>query len=174
MRNESHFLALVSFLARSKPKVPFLGLSLLRNQTETLATQANTSFSLTCLVTIQISRNTWKFLHEKRVQSSQDFLGTLTWLPFRWPLWRQVTFYQWIFLDRPFLYLLFNFVVFAFFLCVCVLLLLLLFLVCSSRKYPYPLPPHGGQRKFRGGGGSKNRQFPRGWGVAYRGFCQGV
>ena len=34
------FLTLVSFLARSKPKVPFLGLSLLRNQTETLATQA--------------------------------------------------------------------------------------------------------------------------------------
>ena len=36
-----HFLALVSFLARSKPKVPFLGISVLRNQTETLATQAN-------------------------------------------------------------------------------------------------------------------------------------
>ena len=36
-----HFLALVSFLARSKPKVPFLGISLLRNQTETLSTQAN-------------------------------------------------------------------------------------------------------------------------------------
>ena len=35
-----HFLALVSFLARSKPKVPCLGISLLRNQTETLATQA--------------------------------------------------------------------------------------------------------------------------------------
>ena len=35
-----HFLALVSFLARSKPKVPFLSISLLRNQTETLATQA--------------------------------------------------------------------------------------------------------------------------------------
>ena len=34
------FLTLVSFLARSKPKVPFLGLSLLRNQTEMLATQA--------------------------------------------------------------------------------------------------------------------------------------
>ena len=34
------FLALVSFLARSKPNVTFLGLSLLRNQTETLATQA--------------------------------------------------------------------------------------------------------------------------------------
>ena len=35
-----HFLALVSFLERSKPQVPFLGISLLRNQTETLATQA--------------------------------------------------------------------------------------------------------------------------------------
>ena len=35
-----HFLALVSFLARSKPRIPFLRLSLLRNQTETLATQA--------------------------------------------------------------------------------------------------------------------------------------
>ena len=36
-----HFLALVSFLARPKPRIPFLGLSLLRNQTETLATQAS-------------------------------------------------------------------------------------------------------------------------------------
>ena len=36
-----HFLALVSFLAQSKPKIPFLALSLLRNLTETLATQAN-------------------------------------------------------------------------------------------------------------------------------------
>ena len=35
-----HFLAFVSFLARPKPRIPFLGLSLLRNQTETLATQA--------------------------------------------------------------------------------------------------------------------------------------
>ena len=35
-----HCLALVSFLARPKPRIPFLGLSLLRNQTETLATQA--------------------------------------------------------------------------------------------------------------------------------------
>ena len=34
------FLALVSFLVRPKPKIPLLGLSLLRNQTETLATQA--------------------------------------------------------------------------------------------------------------------------------------
>ena len=35
-----HFLALVSFLARPKPRILFLGLSLLRNQTEMLATQA--------------------------------------------------------------------------------------------------------------------------------------
>ena len=35
-----HFLAFVLFLARSKPKIQFLGLSLLRNLTETLATQA--------------------------------------------------------------------------------------------------------------------------------------
>ena len=37
-----HFWALVSFLARPKPRIPFLGLSLLRNSTETLATQART------------------------------------------------------------------------------------------------------------------------------------
>ena len=41
VKERGHFLALVSFLARSKPKVPFLGISLLRNQTETLAKQAN-------------------------------------------------------------------------------------------------------------------------------------
>ena len=35
-----HFLVLVSFLARPKPRIPFLGISLLRNQTENLATQA--------------------------------------------------------------------------------------------------------------------------------------
>ena len=34
------FLALVLFLSRSKPKVPFLGLSLLRNRTEMLSTHA--------------------------------------------------------------------------------------------------------------------------------------
>ena len=39
-----NFLALVLFLARLKPKVPFLGLPLLRNQTETLATQASPGF----------------------------------------------------------------------------------------------------------------------------------
>ena len=35
-----HFVALVSFLALPKPRIPFLCLSLLRNQAETLATQA--------------------------------------------------------------------------------------------------------------------------------------
>ena len=35
-----HFFALVSFLARPKPRIPFVCLSVLRNQTETLATQA--------------------------------------------------------------------------------------------------------------------------------------
>ena len=40
-----YFLAAVSFLARSKPRIPFLGLSLLRNQTETLATQARSQGS---------------------------------------------------------------------------------------------------------------------------------
>ena len=33
-------MALVSFLLRPKPRIPFLGLSLLRNQTKTLSTQA--------------------------------------------------------------------------------------------------------------------------------------
>ena len=40
-----HFLALVSFLARPKPRIPFLGLSLLRNQTETLAIGNSLSLS---------------------------------------------------------------------------------------------------------------------------------
>ena len=33
-------MALVSFIARPKPKIPSLGLSLIRNQKEELATQA--------------------------------------------------------------------------------------------------------------------------------------
>jgi len=41
-----NFLALVSFLARPKPRIPFLGLSLLRNQTETLATQAKIAIGI--------------------------------------------------------------------------------------------------------------------------------
>ena len=40
-----HFLALVSFLARPKPRIPFLGLSLLLNRRETLATQAKPSIA---------------------------------------------------------------------------------------------------------------------------------
>ena len=45
-----HFLALVSLLARSKSKISFLGLSLLRNLTETLLRKANFSvgFRLPC------------------------------------------------------------------------------------------------------------------------------
>ena len=34
-------------------------------------------------------------------------------------------------------------------------------MMCSSRNYPYH-PPPGGQRKFRGEGAQKRRQFPRG------------
>ena len=41
-----HFFALVSFLARPKSRIPFLCLSLLRNQTETLATQANCALNI--------------------------------------------------------------------------------------------------------------------------------
>ena len=40
-----HFLVLVLFLARSKPKIPFHGLFLFRNQTETLATQAKLQYN---------------------------------------------------------------------------------------------------------------------------------
>ena len=39
-RGEEERLVLVPFLARPKPKIPFLGLPLLRNQTKPLATQA--------------------------------------------------------------------------------------------------------------------------------------
>ena len=51
-----HFLALVSFLARSKAKISFPGLCLLRNQTETLATQASFLQMLsTAAATIEVS-----------------------------------------------------------------------------------------------------------------------
>ena len=46
-------------------------------------------------------------------------------------------------------------------------------LQCVVPKNIHPPHPHGGQRKFRGGGGSKRRQFPSGRGVAYRGFFPG-
>jgi len=35
--------------------------------------------------------------------------------------------------------------------------------MCGSRKYPYP--HHGGNWKFRGGGGSKTQEIPEGRGV---------
>ena len=41
-----HFLALVLFLALPKPKIPFLGLSLLCNMTKTLASQLTLAFPL--------------------------------------------------------------------------------------------------------------------------------
>ena len=41
-----HFLALVSFLAWPKPRILFLGLSLLQNEMETLATQARIAMML--------------------------------------------------------------------------------------------------------------------------------
>ena len=44
-----HFLALVLFLALPKPKIPFLGLSLLRNMTKTLAYQLNLACPLPVL-----------------------------------------------------------------------------------------------------------------------------
>ena len=57
------FLALVSLLARPKSRIPFLGLSLLRNQTETLAMQANlttehSSFDGATLVVAHSMRST--------------------------------------------------------------------------------------------------------------------
>ena len=51
------FLALVSFLARPKPRIPFLGLSLLRNQTETLATQAITCVTCSCSVELRFNNS---------------------------------------------------------------------------------------------------------------------
>ena len=47
-----HFLAFVLFLAQSKPKIPFLGLSLLRNLTETLATQATSGLTMVSLAAV--------------------------------------------------------------------------------------------------------------------------
>ena len=51
-----HFLALVSFLARLKPRILFLGLSLLRNQTETLATQGIWTTTTHRLIRVWIGR----------------------------------------------------------------------------------------------------------------------
>ena len=67
-----HFLALVSFLARPKPRILFLGLSLLLNLTEMLATQACPFFtvfltakSLSQNISITLSQISLK-LHEHR------------------------------------------------------------------------------------------------------------
>ena len=81
--NLFHFLALVLFLARSKPKIPFLGLSLLRNLTETLATQArvymnendkaDTSSQFNFYIIIILDFSTEPFLKQKITISSQVF-----------------------------------------------------------------------------------------------------
>ena len=52
-----NFLALFSFLARPKPKVPFLGLSSLPNQTKTLATQDTINLDPRTLYRVQPSFN---------------------------------------------------------------------------------------------------------------------
>ena len=69
-----HFLALVSFLARPKPRILFLGLSLLRNLRETLATQTTCDVverlghfdgilsSLACILTKQHGFRSGKYL----------------------------------------------------------------------------------------------------------------
>ena len=63
-------MAVVSFLARPKPRIPFLGLSLLRNQTETLATQAKISLNEQYYVLNQEKRNDHtdeKIIEQKKV-----------------------------------------------------------------------------------------------------------
>ena len=60
------FLALVSFLARPKPRIPFHGLSLLRNQTETLATQAKLNVNFT-IGLIQPNNNETCFLKDYHI-----------------------------------------------------------------------------------------------------------
>ena len=54
-----HFLALVSFLARPNPRIPFPGLSLLRNQTETLATQARRPLFFSFLTSTRRMLKSW-------------------------------------------------------------------------------------------------------------------
>ena len=54
-----HFLALVSFLARPNPRIPFLGLPLLRNQTETLATQARRPLFFSFLTSTRRMLKSW-------------------------------------------------------------------------------------------------------------------
>ena len=53
-------MALVSFLARPTPKIPFPGLSLIQNQTETLVTQAAVFIELDFISVSQYSKLTKK------------------------------------------------------------------------------------------------------------------
>ena len=70
-----HFLALASFLARQKPKTPFLGLSLLQNQTEMLATQPENSVMKTsrcCLAFYEEMRTNYLLTVELVKKVSKD------------------------------------------------------------------------------------------------------
>ena len=60
------FLALVSFLARPKSRIPFHGLFLLRNQTETLTTQAKLNVNFT-IGLIQPNNNETCFLKDYHI-----------------------------------------------------------------------------------------------------------
>ena len=98
-----HFLALVSFLARPKPRIPFLGLPLLRNQTETLATQAianplsslsDTGSALKCL--LQFFFHSFVVFHQQRrveINRNWDIQNTNTkrvpkaWPSYVWNCW---------------------------------------------------------------------------------------
>ena len=51
-------MALVSFLSRPTPKIPFPGLSLIQNQTETLVTQAAVFIELDFISVSQYSKLT--------------------------------------------------------------------------------------------------------------------
>jgi len=66
-----HFLALVSFLVRSKLRIPFLGLSLLQNQTETLATQAIIKVAWVCLLQELCLNNEFDFLSSKALNKPE-------------------------------------------------------------------------------------------------------
>ena len=64
-----YFAALISFLPQPKPKIPFLGLSLLRNQTETLATQASSSVVHYCDRQTSLHNRCYYFTFSRQVKT---------------------------------------------------------------------------------------------------------
>ena len=92
-----HFLALVSFLARPKPRIPFLGLSLLRNQTETLATQAM-SWNLSQISRVIISRGAYQsWLIPYASQSNLECKKRVSRQHTTFTVWKKCCLLQWIF-----------------------------------------------------------------------------